>query len=138
MSRRDDRCKAYEMVFSAEFHEDKAAYFELERSLADDKLDWGFIRACYFGIYDRVTEIDSSIQRYSMGFTLARIKKTDLAALRLSIYEIQYSDTPPKVALNEAIELSKEYTGEESYRFVNGILAKIMRVERRSDDNLEG
>ena len=58
---------------------------------------------------------------------LERISKTNIAILKLAIYEIKYADTPFKVAINEAVELAKKYGEDSSSAFVNGILASIVK-----------
>ena len=60
-------------------------------------------------------------------WTIERISKIDIAILKLAIYEILYSEVPYKVAINEAIELAKKYGDESSKKFINGILASIVK-----------
>ncbi|MCL4375011.1 transcription antitermination factor NusB [Patescibacteria group bacterium] len=72
--------------------------------------------------------IDQLINRYAPRFPIAKIAKIDLAILRLAIYELKFNrGTPKKVVINEAVELAKELGGERSYKFVNGVLAKIIQ-----------
>lgn len=60
------------------------------------------------------------------GWKTSRMNKVDLAILRLAVYEIKWDDdVPVKVAINEAVELAKKFSGEEGPAFVNGVLAKI-------------
>ena len=62
------------------------------------------------------------------GYELDRIYKVDLAILVLAIYELKFENsTPDKVVLNEAIELSKKYSTDKSFSFINGVLAKILK-----------
>ena len=61
------------------------------------------------------------------GYELDRIYKVDLAILVLAVYEIKYQDTPKNVVVNEAVELSKKYSTDKSYSFVNGVLAKVLK-----------
>ena len=58
---------------------------------------------------------------------LGRISKMDLSVLKLAIYEIKYTETPYKVAINEAVELAKKYGEDKSKNFVNGVLASIVK-----------
>lgn len=77
-------------------------------------------------ILDKLTDIDEKLTLISEGWKLKRIGKVELAILRLAIFEILFDeDIPNSVAINEAVELAKEYSTEQSARFVNGVLAKI-------------
>ena len=72
-------------------------------------------------------EIDKIIDGISEGWKLNRIGKAELAILRLAIYEIKYDDDiPEKVAINEAIELTKLYCDEEARKFINALLGKLV------------
>ena len=74
--------------------------------------------------------IDDIIQKSSTSWDIKRIAKVDLSILRVAITEILYlSDIPDKVYINEAIDLAKKYGDENSYKFVNGLLGKIVKNE---------
>lgn len=96
------------------------------------------------GIYDTVIEnyeyLKSVISRYSKDFTFDRIYKTDLAALMISVAELLFmEDVPVKVSVNEALELSRAYSTEKSFSFVNGILASVIankeELKNEREDN---
>ncbi|MDB5084324.1 MAG: nusB [Bacilli bacterium] len=71
--------------------------------------------------------IDSVIAQYSQGWELSRMAAVDRNILRLALYELLYEmDTPVNVVVNEAVELAKEFSTEESGKFVNGILGKLI------------
>ncbi|MDY7001028.1 MAG: transcription antitermination factor NusB [Thermodesulfobacteriota bacterium] len=75
------------------------------------------------GVWERVESLDKVIVRFSRHWKLKRIAKVELAILRLALFEMLFSkDTPPKVAINEAVELAKRFGDENSKNFVNGIL----------------
>ncbi len=91
-----------------------------------------FVKDIIFGIHKNIEVIDETIKKYSKGYTLERISKVALAALRVSIYEILFrEDIPDKVSVNEAIEIVKTYEGEETKKFVNGILGNLLRAEEK-------
>ena len=78
------------------------------------------------GVIDNNTEIDSIITKYAPQWPLNQIKLVDLQILRIAIFEGFIGKiTPPKVALDEAIEIAKEFGGETSSKFVNGVLGAI-------------
>ncbi|MBR3296422.1 MAG: transcription antitermination factor NusB [Firmicutes bacterium] len=77
--------------------------------------------------------VDELIGKFSSGWKISRMDKTDLAALRVAVTEIKFlsgSDVPEKAAINEAVEIAKKYGGEGSGKFVNGILGSISRAEK--------
>lgn len=75
----------------------------------------------------RLSEIDDKISSYSKGWKIDRIAKAELAILRLAIYEAVYDDSVPvSVAVNEAVELAKQYGEDNGPAFVNGILGRIV------------
>lgn len=74
--------------------------------------------------------IDKIISENLKGWTIDRLSKMDRQILRISIYEIVYSDIPYKVSINEAVELSKKYSeNDDSYKFVNGVLKGFIEKE---------
>lgn len=78
-------------------------------------------------IYSQKEKIDQIVERAAPEFPIAKINKVDLAILRLAVFElIIEKKTPPKVVIDEAIELAKEYGGETSPAFINGALGDVI------------
>jgi len=78
-------------------------------------------------ILSNINEIDNYIKNFTIKLSFEKISKIDLAILRLSIYElILEKKQPVKVIINEAVELAKEFGGENSYKFINGLLGKVV------------
>ncbi len=78
------------------------------------------------GVAENLKTIDAKISGYATNWQLERMAVIDRNILRLSGYELIYrSDIPPKVSINEAVELAKKYSGQEASKFVNAILDKI-------------
>jgi transcription antitermination factor NusB len=71
--------------------------------------------------------IDSLITKAAPAWPIENLNKIDLAILRLAVYELENEDTPPKVVIDEAVELAKEYGGESSSSFINGVLGTIYK-----------
>lgn len=72
-----------------------------------------------------IGHIDDLLNRYSDGWQVSRMAKTDLAILRVAACEILYSDIPKAVSINEAVELAKAYGTDQSSKFVNAVLKNI-------------
>ncbi len=115
----------YEMVMTGSFNT------ETRRELLSDADGDSrkFVDAAVSGIELHKSEIKSAIIKYARGYELDRIYKTDLAVLFLACYELMYTDTPKAVVVNEAVEIAKAYSDSQSYSFVNGILASVIKGE---------
>jgi N utilization substance protein B len=87
-----------------------------------------FSRLLIAGTIERIEEIDALIKQNLEHWTFDRLRKVDLAILRVGCYSILYQkDIPAGISIDEAIEIAKEYGSDESYRFVNGVLDAIKR-----------
>jgi N utilization substance protein B len=107
--------------------------YEAEDAELSDALDMEYIRDTFEGVSENMAEIDIYIAEFARGWELDRLLKTDLAILRMAAFEILYGNkdgagVPPKVAINEAVELSKIYSGGESPAFVNGVLGRMAKA----------
>ena len=85
------------------------------------------------GVAKNKDVIDSIITKYAANWELQRMATIDRNVLRLATYELLFAEMiPPKVAINEAIEMAKRYGDKDSGKFVNGILDKINKIERKT------
>lgn len=86
-----------------------------------------FARELVFGVMEHKQAIDGMLQQFLTGWHIDRLSRVDRQVLRLACYEIVFrDDVPPKAAINEAIELAKHFGTEESGKFVNGVLGKLL------------
>ncbi|MGM0880565.1 MAG: transcription antitermination factor NusB [Bacillota bacterium] len=86
-----------------------------------------FVRELVFGVMERRQAIDGMLQQFLTGWQVDRLSRVDRQVLRLACYEMVFrDDVPPKAAINEAIELAKHFGTEESGKFVNGVLGKLL------------
>ena len=150
MTRREIRDKIFKIVFTAEFNTldemrdqiDLAFDTEMPGDEEDDPLlyasvsdsDRQYITDKVMDIISRKDDIDKTISEISEGWKLPRIGKEELAILRLGVYEVIYdSSIPEKVAINEAVELSKKYCDASASKFVNALLAKLVKKDDASE-----
>jgi transcription antitermination factor NusB len=90
-----------------------------------------FAEKLALGTVEHQTEIDKVVERYADNWELSRMAMIDRNIMRFATYELLYlADVPPKVTLNEAVNLAKKFSQEESGKFVNGILDKINHTEK--------
>lgn len=130
MTRRKLREKIFSILFRYEFNSAGEMQEQIEYSLSSiDNLepeDEEYIIDKTNKIMGLVDDIDAVIAKISDGWKVERIGKAELAILRLAIYEMLYDESVPyKVAINEAVELSKIYCNEDAKSFINGLLAKV-------------
>ena len=81
-----------------------------------------FVKDMVYGVITYQNEIDAIANQYLKNWTIDRLGNTDQAILRMGIYELKYTDTPPVVAINEAIELAKDYSDDDVRKMINGAL----------------
>ena len=148
MNKREERDHKFKLLFCTQFYpgqeipEQLARYFESPdyedgdgvvhiENLSEE--DQQRLEAEVEKITAKLPELDARIDSAAEGWKTDRMTKTDLTAIRLALYEIEYDETiPDKVAINEAVELAKKYGGDESGSFVNGVLARLVNSDRVS------
>ncbi len=79
-------------------------------------------------VSENIQEIDAMVQKHAPRYPIHQLSKVDLAILRLSIYELMYAKLEPeRVIIDEAVRLSKEFSSEKSYSFINGVLGAVVK-----------
>ena len=133
------RSRAREVALQLLYEVDRnpAALEERDREFVESRLRGAALRQFAFdlvaGVRTKREQIDKLIQQVAEHWSLGRMTPIDRSILRLATYEILFClDTPPKVAIDEAIELAKRYGTADSPRFVNGILDRIVTNQPRS------
>lgn len=133
MNRRTLREHLFKLLFRIEFNsieempEQCALFLEGMEEPVSEK-DSEEITERFNQVMDHLEEIDRLINEKAKGWTTDRMGKVDLTIIRLAVFEILFDDqVPAGVAINEAVELAKKFGQEESYSFVNGVLAKFVK-----------
>ena len=127
MTRREIRDSAFKIIFESLLRDDSVEELYEVAEEADEVTINNEVKKIVEGVISHSDELDKIISKYSKTRTLSRISKPSLAILELAVYEIKYLDNvPASVAINEAVELAKKYTIDES-GFVNGILGSFVR-----------
>lgn len=130
MTRREIREHIFLMLFRKDFHEAKELNEQMELYIAELEKpsleEYGYLTARIQAVVEKTGEIDKILSEASSGWKLNRMSKVDLTILRLAVFEMRFDeDIPVKVAINEAVELAKNFGGDESPSFINGVLAKL-------------
>ena len=130
MGRSELREHIFKMIFGLEFTEEEQIGKQLELYLDQldevSEKDRSYMLAKAKAIAEKVCEIDAMINENATGWKTTRMNKVDLSILRLAVYEMKFDDdVPVKVAINEAVELAKRFSGDEGPAFINGVLGKL-------------
>lgn len=122
MSRKKERDLAFKMLYEMNIKKEEEPSF-VQSYLQKEGLTEGYISQLA-GLYlEHKEQIVKLIQRSSKKWNVSRMLKLDITILKLALTEMLYMpDIPIKVSINEAVDLAKKYSGEDSYKFVNGIL----------------
>ena len=132
-SRRKGRIIAFQVIFSWDFNDNKVDDLinfswvtEANKKIKDDSII--FAKLIVKGTIDNISEIDKIIKKHIANWDFKRIAKVDLAILRLSVYSLMFQkDIAGNIVIDEAIDISKEFSSGESYRFINGVLDSIYK-----------
>jgi N utilization substance protein B len=137
------RIIALQTLYEQDFRrESNDVNFDLEEVLArnikryaeqvDDK---AFIEKLVRGVAKSEKELDAKLQPIAPEWPIDQIARVDRVVLHIGLYELEHEkDTPPKVVINEAVELAKAFGGENSSKFINGVLGTVMR-QREGGEN---
>ncbi len=132
MKRTEQREQAFILLFEKQFFTEKTcnelidAFNETSEQKASKYAQEVFCKTC-----ENTEVIDGYISEFAKGWKINRLPKVNLAILRLAICEMLYVDeVPDNIAINEAVELAKKYSGKEDSSFINGILGSVSRKEK--------
>lgn len=128
MNRSEMREQALVLLFEKEFFRDMPVE-EIEEIYSENVAPLSeYGKEAFENTLSHMDELDEIIAKYSTSRRINRIPKINLSILRLALYEMIYSDgVPAGVAVNEAVELAKKYSGKDDYSFINGILGSYIR-----------
>ncbi len=129
MSRRKGRELALQILYQLDITKGEALNSDQFPKMTMELSEEGekFTRVLIRGTTEKQEELDEIIRKYSLHWSLERMFIIDRNILRMAIYELKYmEDIPPKVTINEAIEIAKRYGTKDSSSFINGILDQVM------------
>ena len=140
MKRRSARIVAVQSLYQIEMNRIppvEALHTSMEEALGDNESGMDvtdadellqYVQGLLSELVPKLPEIDAVLTNFLDGYQVERLSRVDREVLRLAVYEMLYrDDIPPKVALNEAIEVAKYFGSDESGKFVNGVLGKMIR-----------
>lgn len=128
LSRHECRELIFKLLFAKEFDRDAdpgTYYTDYTENAEEPSAD--YVKEVFLGVCASLPALDCEIEAASDNWKLARMSTATRSVLRMAVYEMTQADVPPKVAINEALELIKLYDEDSAPKFVNGILNKIAR-----------
>lgn len=126
MNRRTSREKALQILFSIDLNSKDPE--EAIRDVLEEQEENPFLTVIVKGVMNHIDKIDAEISNCLENWTIDRIASVEKTILRMATYELLYlQDIPESVSMNEAVELAKIFSDEESGKFVNGVLSKIIK-----------
>lgn len=130
MTRREIREHIFLMLFRKDFHEASELKEQIELYISDLQKptieEYAYLTNRFQAVVEKLDEIDGILSEAASGWKLNRMGKVELTILRLAVFEMRFDeDIPVKVAINEAVELAKNFGGDETPSFINGVLAKL-------------
>lgn len=126
LTRSELRKNIMTILYQIDVYKNNKIEYELDKVISEClEIDNEFVKDCVYGAITHQDDIDELANKYLNKWTITRLGFTDQAILRLAIYELNYTDTPEVVVINEAIELAKLYSDDEVRKMINGVLDKI-------------
>ena len=116
------------ILYQIDIYNQQKTPYEVEEVIKENvEIENEFIKDIVYGVTTHQKELDELANEYVKDWTIDRLDKTGAAILRMAIFELKYTDTPPIVVINEAIELAKKYSDDSVRKMINAVLDKIIR-----------
>jgi N utilization substance protein B len=133
-ARRKSRAVALQVLYEVDSvghkPEDVIKHSLAEEVLAEENIE--FVKELVSGVLDNKKQIDANIKQFAPTWPIAQISVIDRNILRIAIFELLFDNkTPIKVAINEAVELAKNFGSDSSPRFINGVLSSVSNLATR-------
>ena len=130
VSRSELREKIMTILYQMAVFDKNKIEYKIDDLIKDNvEIENEFIKEIVYGTFTYKDELDKLANKYMKDWTIDRLGFTDIAILRMAIYELIYSDTPDIVVINEAVELAKSYSDDKVVKLINGVLDKIYHEE---------
>ena len=127
ISRSEAREKIMTILYQLEMYKKNNYDYDIDSVIKENtEISNKFINEIVYGVIEKKEELDFIANKYLKDWTIDRLDNLGTVILRMAIYEINYTDTPKIVVINEAIELAKKYSDENVRKMINAVLDKIV------------
>lgn len=125
-SRSELRKDIMTILYQINIYENNKMNYNIEEVIKEVvEIENEFVKEVVYGVMTYKNDIDELANKYLNGWKITRLGNTDQAIIRMGIYELMYTKTPEIVAINEAIELAKNYSDDDVRKMINGVLDKV-------------
>lgn len=126
MNRSEARNIIMTILYQIFMYENSKINYDAKEVISENlEIDNEFVKEIVLGVLDNKKDIENLANKHLKDWTMNRLGLTDQAILSMAIYELNYTDTPAVVAINEAVELAKKYSDDKVKNMINGVLDKI-------------
>ena len=130
MNRSEARKIIMTILYQIVVYEKNKMIFDVEDVIKENlEIDNEFVKEIVYGVITYKNDIDALANKYLNNWTIDRLGNTDIAILRMGIYELMYTDTPNIVCINEAVELAKNYSDDDVCKMINAVLDKVYHAK---------
>lgn len=134
MNRTELRKKIMTILYQIFLYDASKIEYKVEDVIKEScEIENDFVNEMVYGVLENKNDIDKIADKNLNNWTISRLGKIDQAILRMGIYELVYTDTPEVVAINEAVELAKEYSDEKVKNMINAVLDKIYHGDNKDE-----
>ena len=132
LKRSDLRIKIMTILYQIDIYKQSKIEYNVDDVIKENlEIDSEFVKDIVYGVNTYYDELNDIANKYLDNWNINRLDKTGASILRMSLYELKYTDTPKVVVINEAIELAKSYSDDSVRKMINAVLDKYMK------DNLD-
>lgn len=132
LKRSDLRIKIMTILYQIDIYKQSKIEYNIDDVIKENlEIDSEFVKDIVYGVNTYYDELNDIANKYLDNWNINRLDKTGASILRMSLYELKYTDTPKVVVINEAIELAKSYSDDSVRKMINAVLDKYMK------DNLD-
>ena len=134
MNRSELRRKIMTILYQIFLYEEDKINYDVKEVIKESmEIENEFVNEIVYGVLDNKNDIDKIANKNLKDWTIDRFSKVDGAILRIGIYELCYTDTPEVVAINEAVELAKEYSDDKVKNMINAVLDSIYHEDNKNE-----
>ena len=131
-TRSELREKCMVILYQVELMEKSNISYDIDNLIKDNiEIESEFVKEIVYGVTTHYNEINDIINNHLINWDISRIDKTGAAILRMACYELAYTETPPIVVINEAINLAKKYSDDSVRKIINASLDRMMKSYER-------